>query len=237
MRHTGTRFALLLFRQEKCSSRKGNFLNTHGNFRLQWISAGAALLFTFCLFAGVSDVEASTNPRLKAPKSHLGPTADSPIFLAVHGQVGGAFEFDTNQLGGGCDLVFRPGAASNFLPVLYNWNAGLCMQIDYQKVSEDESILSGDFIIRKYLEDMRDPKNTASTFAGLGFGASRVVLPPGSSGAGNKYWSFLAEVGREWTVRETYLFVIKAQYRHYDYSGYNYSNWAFQVGVGIPLPW
>ena len=201
-----------------------------------WLTA-LPLLMLMWLIAGTAEVEAATNPRLTPPQSHLGPSADSPIFLGVHGQIGGAFEFESGVPGYGTELIFRPGAAVDFLSFLYNWNAGICMQIDYQMVSENESILSGDFIIRKYLQDMRDSKTKSSAFAGLGMGASKVVLPPGASGAEYKYWSWLAEAGREWTVKEKYLLWLKAQYRHYDRSGYNYSHWTLQVGAGIPLPW
>jgi len=187
------------------------------------------------LVAGVG--EAATNPRLTPPGSHLGPSSDSPIFLAVHGQIGKAFDFDSENFGYGAELVFRPGSAANFLSFLYGWNAGMCWQIDYLKVDERESILSGDCIVRKYLQDIKDPNISGSTFFGVGFGASRVILPDGSSGAKNKYWSLLLETGREWTIKDKYLFWLKAQYRHYDYSGFNYSNWTLQMGAGIPLPW
>lgn len=181
--------------------------------------------------------QGTANSRLTPPRSHLGPSNDSPIYLGFHAQVGGASEFDSGLLGYGSELVFRPGAAADFLSFLYSWNAGLCMQIDYQNVSDNESILSGDFIVRKYVTDMRDPLNTKSAFFGVGFGASRVILPPGSAGSKNKFWSLVGEVGHEWTVGEKWLFWVKGQYRYYNYSGYNYSYWAMQTGVGIPLPW
>ncbi len=180
---------------------------------------------------------AGTNPRLTPPQSHLGPSPDALSFLAAHVAMGSAFEFESGKLGYGLELVFHPGAAANFLSFLYNWNAGLCMQIDYQNVSENESILSGDFIIRKYLQDMRDPKASSAPFMGFGIGASRVGLPPGSAGAKNSYWSAVGELGKEWTVNRKYLFWVKGQVRYYNYSGYNYSNWAVQVGAGIPVPW
>ncbi len=212
-------------------------MDPYQNFKFQLVMAVLPLLMMVLLIAGAQDAEASSNPRLAPPQSNLGPSPDTPMFIAVHAQLGGAAEFESGLLGYGAELVFRPGAAVNFLSFLYNWNAGLCMQIDYQNVSENESILSGDFIVRKYLQDMRDPKSSGSTFAGLGVGASRVDLPPGSSGAKNSYWSLVGEVGREWTLNKKYIMWLKGQYRYYDYSGYNYSCWAIQAGVGIPVPW
>jgi len=189
------------------------------------------------LLWGTAEAEVGTNSRLTPPQSYLGPSADAHSFLAVHGEIGSAFEFESGKLGYGAELIFRPGSAVNFLSFLYNWNAGLCMQIDYQTVSDNESILSGDFIVRKYLADMRDPKSSAAPFVGLGIGASRVDLPSGSGDAKNSYWSLVGEVGHEWTPAGKYIFWVKGQYRYYNYSGYNYSHWAVQVGVGIPVPW
>ncbi len=217
--------------------RKGKTLDSFAKLTTRHVGLTLHFLTLLMLLWGGIEVEAASNPRLTSPASHLGPSADSPIFLAVHGQIGGAFEFDSGVFGYGTELVFRPGAAANFLSFLYNWNAGICLQVDYLNVSDNESILSGDFIVRRYLQPMRDPGNRDSTFFGAGFGASRVILPPGSSGAQNKYWSLLVEAGREWTVKDKYLMWLKAQYRHYDHSGYNYSNWTLQVGAGIPLPW
>lgn len=195
----------------------------------------ALSFFILCLAANAG--QAATNSRLTPPKSHLGSSADSPVFLAVHGQIGGALEFDSEFAGYGTELLFRPGAAADFLSFLYNWNTGMCWQIDYQNVSPNESILSGDFILRKYIQEMRDPKVKDSFFLGAGFGASRIIPPAGSGSVKNKYWSWVVEAGREWTIKESYLFWLKGQYRHYDYDGFNYSNWTFQMGAGIPLPW
>lgn len=212
-------------------------MDPYQNFKFHLMIAILPMLMILVLLAGSLEVEAATNPRLTPPQSNLGPSADTPSFLAVHGQLGHASEYDSGMIGYGAELVFRPGAAVDFLSFLYNWNAGLCMQIDYQKVTEKEAILSGDFIIRKYLKDMRDPKSSGSTFVGLGIGASRVDLPPGFSGAKNKYWSLVAEAGKEWTLKKKYLMWVKGQYRYYDYSGINFSYLAVQAGVGIPIPW
>ena len=195
------------------------------------------LLLVIVLMTGAMEAWAATNPRLKMPQSHLGPSADTPIFLAIHGQVGSALEYESGVFGYGADLLFRPGAAVDFLSFLYNWNAGVCMQIDYQNITDSETILSADFIVRKYLEDMRDPKGLSSPFLGLGFGASRVEFPAGISGSSNKYWSLVAEAGLEKTLKEKYLIWIKGQYRYYDHSDVNFSNLVLQVGMGIPLPW
>ena len=129
---------------------------------------------------------ADTSQRLTPPKTNLGPSGNAPIFLGVHGQVGKAFDFETEQIGYGAELVFRPGSAADFLSFLYNWNAGMCWQIDYQKISETMSIFSGDCLVRKYVEDMRDEYVSTSAFFGMGFGASRVSFPVGTAGSNTK---------------------------------------------------
>ncbi len=194
-----------------------------------------ALLVFGCLLNFVSLSRAATNDRLSRPKSHLGPSLDSPIFLGLYGQGGLAFDYDVGVLGGGAFILFRPGSAADFMNFLYNWNTGFIIQADYLPVSdEDQYILSADAVFRKYFQDMRDPAALGSTFVGLGFGASKVQVTANSR---QKYWSLLAEAGREWTLKEKYVMWVKLQYRHYNHGGYNYSNMTFQVGAGIPLPW
>jgi hypothetical protein len=178
-----------------------------------------------------------TSERLEPPRSTLGQPFDAPAFLAVYGQLGGGFKFEQGQLGCGTLLVFRPGQANRFFNFLYDWNSSLVCQIDYQKVAADLRILSGDLIIRRYFQDMRDPATRFAPFLGAGIGASDVVLPPGAGKSRDRYWSGLIEFGQEWNLQGGNLLFVKGQLRYYDHGGYNYSTWSFQVGAGIPVPW
>ena len=178
-----------------------------------------------------------TSKRLEPPRSTLGQPFDAPAFLAVYGQLGGGLEFEQGQLGCGTLLVFRPGQANRFFNFLYDWNSALVCQIDYQKVAADLRILSGDLVIRRYFQDMRDPATKVAPFLGAGIGASDVVLPPGAGKSRDRYWSGLIEFGQEWNLRGGNLLFVKGQFRYYDHGGYNYSTWSFQVGAGIPVPW
>jgi hypothetical protein len=219
------------------SREKGTDLYSKRIFFQRRLLATWALIAICCLVFGVKVASADTNDRLSRPGSHLGPSPDSPIFLGVFAQIGGGLDYDMGLPGYGTVLLFRPGAAADFLPFLYRWNSGLCLQIDFQEIAENQDILSGDLIFRKYLQEITDPESPGSFFLGAGIGASRVHLPAGSSGAGNKYWSWLLETGREWPLKQKYVFWVKGQYRHYDFSGFDYSNLTLQVGLGMPLPW
>ncbi len=204
------------------------------NFGFIMKTALALLVFGW-LLGSVSASLAADNDRLSRPRSHLGASPDSPVFLGLYGQVGSAFEYDAGLPGGGAFILFRPGAAADFFNFLYHWNTGFILQADYLPVADDDRyILSADGVFRKYFQDMREPDASGSTFLGLGIGASKVQL---STSTRQKYWSWLAEAGHEWTLRDKYVFWIKAQYRHYSHGGYNYSNLTVQLGAGIPLPW
>jgi hypothetical protein len=178
-----------------------------------------------------------TSKRLENPRSTLGQPFDSPIFLGAYGQLGGTFDFDQGQPGFGAILLFRPGSAVNFLDFLYDWNSSMVLQADYQKVSSDLRILSGDLIIRRYFNDVRVPGTAVSPFVGAGIGASEVTLPPEAGRTFNIDWSWLVEIGQEWEYRTHYLIFIKGQFRHHSSLGYSYAGWTFQAGGGIPLPW
>lgn len=186
-------------------------------------------------------VPAGVSNRLSPPRSHLGGSGNSPVFLGCFGQLGGAFDYDGGQRGGGGFILFRPGAAADFLPALYNWNTALLVQGEYQPVGTDQSLLSADLVARKYFQNMRQTGNQTtsfhSTFVGLGVGASRAMLPPGAGATRQKYWSWLVEMGGEWSLGRRYVIWLKGQYRHYDHGGFNYSGAAIQVGAGLPLPW
>ena len=178
-----------------------------------------------------------SSKRLERPRGTINQPFDAPILLGAYGQIGGGFKFDQGQPGFGALILFRPGRAANFFSFLYDWNASLVLQADYQKVSPDCRILSGDLIIRHYLQDMRDPATEVSPFVGVGFGGSEVTLPPGAGRPHDQYWSWLLELGQEWNYRVKYLLFVKGQFRHYSFGGYNYSTWSLQAGAGLPLPW
>jgi len=194
-----------------------------------------SLLVCLALLTPVASVEAATNSRLSMPPSQLGGSPDSPIFLGLYGQAGVAFDYDSGLPGGGVFVLFRPGAATHFLDFLYNWNSGLIIQADYLPISDnDQYLLSADVVFRKYFKEMREVDSPGSTFVGFGFGASKAQLNDSSR---QKGWSWLAEAGREWTVKPKYVFWVKGQYRHYSHGTVDYSNMTLQLGFGIPLPW
>jgi len=178
-----------------------------------------------------------SSSRLENPRGVLNQPFDSPIFLGAYGQLGGGLDHDQGQLGYGAFFMFRPGSASNFFRFLHDWNSSLVLQADYQKVSADSRILSGDLIIRHYLKDMRDDTTAVSPFFGAGIGASEVLLPPEEPITFQQYWSGLLEIGQEWNWRPDKMVFIKGQFRYYSFGGYNYSTWSLQAGAGIPLPW
>jgi hypothetical protein len=181
------------------------------------------------------DLEAS--PRLAPPRATLGQPFAAPVFLGAYGQLGGGFDHDQGQPGGGAIILFRPGSAVYFLDFLYDWNCSLVLQADYQKVSADSRILSGDLILRRHWRDMRSQETRVSPFLGAGIGGSEVTLPPGTGSSADQYWSLVVEFGQEWIHRQDYLVFVKGQLRHYSYGGQDFSTWSFQVGAGIPLPW
>jgi len=177
------------------------------------------------------------NPRLALPRSHLGQPEPAPIFLTGYLGFGGAPDYDLGSLGYGGQIIFQPGSASAFLNQLYSWNSSLIIQFDYQKVTEDSRILSADLIVRHYLSDRRLPETLEALFVGAGIGASHVRLPLGEPDSETSYFSFVAEMGKEWDLRRDLLVVTRFQFRYYNYGGYNVSTWAFSVGAGIPVPW
>lgn len=178
-----------------------------------------------------------TSGRLARPRGTLDQPVDPRIFLGLYGQVGGGFHFDQGQPGGGAFLLFRPGAAAGFLDFLYGWNAGLLLQVDYQKLAAHRRIFSGDLVIRHYRRDMRRDENPVSPFVGFGLGASEVLVPSADGNLKDAYWSLLVELGQEWAYRRDNVLFVKAQLRRYDFGGLDYSSWSIQAGGGIPLPW
>lgn len=178
-----------------------------------------------------------TSKRLELPRGTLNQPLEDHIFLGLFGQVGGGFEFQNGKLGYGGKILFRPGSAAHFLRALHDWNASLYIQADYQKVSNENRIFSGDVVIRPYWDDMRDPGSKVSPFFGVGIGASEVELPPGSTDRFQKSWSWLVEIGQEWTHQGKYMIEVKAQYRRYKKGEFDFSTWSVQAGAGVPWPW
>jgi len=176
------------------------------------------------------------NSRLSLPRGVLNQPLDDPLFLVGFLALGGGLDYDQGQLGYGGALLFRPGRASRFLPALYDWRTSLLLQADYQKVSGENRIFSGDLVLRRYLSSLDELQRGASPFVGVGLGASEVELPAGASARFQKGWSYLLEIGQEWTIRQKSLAFVKAQYRHYQNEGYNFSSWSVQTGLGFALP-
>nr|MEE4269094.1 hypothetical protein [Candidatus Krumholzibacteria bacterium] len=173
---------------------------------------------------------------MSLPRGVLNQPLDDPIFLVGFLGLGGGVDYDQGQLGYGGAILFRPGRASRFLTALYDWRTAMLLQADYQKVSGENRIFSGDLILRRYLHSLDELQAGASPFVGAGLGASEVELPVGASERFQKGWSFLLEIGQEWTIQRKSLAFVKAQYRHYKNEGFNFSNWSLQAGLGFALP-
>lgn len=188
------------------------------------------------LFPEGAEAAGLMNKRLQPPSSYLGPAGNGPIFVGGFIQSGGAFAHEDAFLGYGASIQCRPGAAADFFPFLYRWNCGAVLQIEDQSFGKGMGLLSVDGIVRYYVEDMRDPQAQGSPYVGLGLGATRVDPPDDLNISSKKYWSILAEAGREWVLEERCLIWVRGQYRYYRWSGLDYRNWTFQVGVGIPWP-
>ena len=197
-------------------------------------AAFMAVVLTVIIGSALS-CQAAVNERLSNPRSHLGSSNDSPVFLGLYCQIGSAFDYDSGLPGGGAFLLFRPDASVDFMSFLYKWNTGLILQADYIPISSgDRFLLSADLLFRRYFQEMRGDEAPGSTFFGLGLGASKAQLTATTRG---KYWSWIAELGREWTVLDKYAFWVKIQYRHYSFRQIDYSNLTAQLAVALPLPW
>jgi hypothetical protein len=165
----------------------------------------------------------------------LGP---GPIFVLGTASLGGTLDYDALQAGYGVSLIFRPLAAADLLGPLYDWNMAVALQADFRPVADERRILAADFILRRYICDMRRQARGASGFVGLGVGAAEITYP-GSAG-GTKYetgFSYLLELGYEANPRDNLVFQIKGQWRLYSHNDHDYSGWSAQFGLGIPIPW
>jgi len=177
------------------------------------------------------------NPRLSLPPSHLDAPFTSPVFATGYYGFGGGFRNQPGDSGYGGSLIFRPGSSVNPFGTLLDWNCSLVVQVDYLMIRSGGSILSGDLILRHYLNDRvgRDP--AARLFLGVGTGASGIRLPDPADAANADYWSVLGEVGQEWDVGPGFMFFLKGQYRWMFDAGRTYQTWTAMVGFGAAWPW
>jgi hypothetical protein len=114
----------------------------------------------------------------------------------------------------------------------------LIVQGDYRSIASDRNLLAADGILRKYFNDMGGPGEGASFFFGLGLGAAKVKFPSGSGETSHqKWWTYVAEVGYEYSPKNNLVFILKGQWRHYAHDNLDYSGWTLQLGVGLPVPW
>jgi hypothetical protein len=193
-----------------------------------------------CVLAATAAAAPTTtaNPRLEPPRSRLGRPFTAPILLLGYVGVGGGLEPGQDVLapayGGG--VIFRPGAAVNFLDFLYAWNCGLVLQADYQNLSDTDSVLSADGIVRRYLRDRGGGDTEVRLFLGLGVGATRFSEPGTSGREYDKYWSAVGELGQEWLIGGRWCFVLRGQYRVHLRQDHNHDAWQVVGGVGVPFP-
>ncbi len=173
------------------------------------------------------------------PRSAIGrPLGPGPIFLAGTISVGGTKKYDLFRQGYGATLIFRPLAAADFLGMLYDWNAAMVLQAEYRSVDEERRLLSGDFVLRFYADDMRLHAQGASPFVGLGIGGTEITFPNESGASNSETWfSMLMEAGYEISPGPGWVIAAKGQWRRYRHNGHDFSGWTAQLGVGIPVPW
>jgi hypothetical protein len=104
-------------------------------------------------------------------------------------------------------------------------------------VTRDRRLLGADFILRRYLTDLRQRGAGSALFLGLGAGAAEISFPT-AAGSGNDTWyTYVVEAGYEYSPDASLALVGKGQWRHFAHAGRDYSGWSLHFGVGIPLPW
>ena len=198
------------------------------------------LLVVLALIAGCVTSRPANCSAEQLPRTRIGrPIGDGPRFLTGHLSINGTNEYGLFFGGFGASIVFRPQAAAEFLDSLYDWNTGLVLQADYQRVDgAGRRILSADIIGRRYLQNMRRHAGVGSSFVGAGLGGSEITIPlDGTTVAFQKWFSYLLEAGYEWKQGPGMVMVLKAQFRRYVHEEQNYSGYALQFHMGIPLPW
>ncbi len=178
------------------------------------------------------------SPRLQPPRSHLNQPFTAPILLMGYlglGQGQGSEAAGAGPAYGG-EIIFKPGSAAGFLDFLYDWNCGLVLQVDYQDLEGNDSVLSGDGLVRRYLRDRGPGSTEVRLFLGLGLGATRFSEPGSNGTLFDTYWSGLAEAGQEWLTESGFCFMLRVQYRLLLLQDHFHDTWHLTAGVGLPFP-
>jgi hypothetical protein len=159
------------------------------------------------------------------------------VFLVGHAALGGGLHaaWEAGRIGYGGALVFRPGAATNFLDVLYDWNAGFVLQVDHQNLGGSDEVLALDGIVRRYFGDRGYGSTEVMFFAGAGLGVARFDVPGGGEDERDRYLCSVVEVGQEWLIDRRGSFFVKGQFRYHLHQGRNYRVWSVQAGAGVPF--
>lgn len=245
-RHTILRrlFLSLLGRGEycyrlRCRSGKSRFLGlVFSGMLCSWVlMAHPAFSQTEVRSASEPSPEKPRNRRLEPPASSLHDSFTAPIFITGHLGFGGGLQHDQFQFNYGGSIIFRPEAAVNFLGFLGNINSAMVLQGDYQKLTPDSRILSGDLIVRHYFTDRGDAGTEVLPFLGVGLGASDVRIIAAEGNATARYWSWLVETGQEWYFKPNVIFVARIQFRHFSYNHVTATTWSVSGALGIPVPW
>jgi hypothetical protein len=181
----------------------------------------------------------ATNCRADSPPGSRidRPPERGPVFVAVFASVGGTMEYDPLRWGGGVNFIFRPLAAADFINFLYRWNTAMVLQAEYRSVSGDRDLLSADFILRRYEDDMRPVRGGGSSFWGLGVGATQATYIGDSTSAAPRGFSGLLEVGHEWNNEHGVLLFADFQFRFFNHGGLDYTGWSVHCGAGMPVSW
>lgn len=195
-------------------------------------------LVLMLLVAGTAQGQITeNNSRLSLPNSRLHRPYDAPIFITGHVGIGGGFKYSPGEINYGASFIFRPGSSANFFDFLQKLKSAMVLQLDYQQLTETTRMVSGDLILRRYLNDRGDKETEVLPFIGLGVGASDVTLTAAEGGGSSRYWSGVVEVGQEWFFRPNFVVVARGQYRLYSHGEAQVSTWSVSGAVGIPVPW
>ena len=196
-----------------------------------------ALLSFLPAVAVAQDTLAETSPRLALPPSRLQEPFDAPILVGLFLSAGAGNGEGQEPLepGYGGVIVMRPGSV-NFLEFLYRWNLGLVLQVDYQRLSATDDVLSGDGILRYYFGDRGRDRTAVHFFIGAGIGATNFTVPGTEGEIHDSYFSGLLEIGQDWLVADKWYFGLKGQYRVHLRPHHHYGAWAVQLIVGVPWP-
>jgi len=211
----------------------------HGPVMWAWVAAIIAVspgLSWLDLLPGCSEtgLAMAAEPRTTLDR----PPGRGPIFLLGTVSAGGGASYDGLTRGYGGTILFRPAAAADFWGFLYDWNTAMVWQGGYRSVATNSHLLAADLIFRRYRSSMRQRVRISSWFAGLGIGGTEITFPRANGSSSSDTWfSLVAELGYEYSLRENLLAVLKGQWRRFNHEQLNYSGWSLQFGLGIPLPW